>query len=72
MIKDTLLKMDIIELNLNDSILKKLKCKGILIVEDLWKLKRKDLKNLGFSDMEISQIIVKLQLNAIDLNKKIY
>ena len=30
------------------------------------------LKNFGISDNDISQIIIKLQLNGLDLNKKIY
>ncbi len=35
-------------------------------------MERKELKQNGFSDSEISQIIIKLQLHAIDLNKKDY
>ena len=35
-------------------------------------MKRKELKQLGFSDNEITQIIIKLQLHAIDLNKRSY
>lgn len=60
------------DLNIKDSITKKLKSNNIFIIKDIWYLKRKDLKNLNFSDNEINQIIIKLQLKGIDLNKKIY
>lgn len=33
---------------------------------------KKDLKKMNFEDREIQQIIIKLQLVGIDLNKKIY
>ncbi len=67
-----ILEKNIEELGLDSNINIKLKEKKILIIKDLWKMKRKELKQLGFSDNEISQIIIKLQLNDIDLNKKIY
>ena len=67
-----ILERNIEELQLNNKILNKLKEKNIKIIKDLWKMKRKELKQLGFSDSEISQIIIKLQLHAIDLNKRVY
>ena len=67
-----ILEKNIEELQLNNKILSKLKEKDIRIIKDLWKMKRKELKQLGFSDSEISQIIIKLQLHAIDLNKRVY
>ena len=67
-----ILEKNIEELQLNNKILSKLKEKNIMIIKDLWKMKRKELKQLGFSDNEISQIIIKLQLHAIDLNKRVY
>jgi len=67
-----ILEKNIEELQLNNKILSKLKEKNIMIIKDLWKMKRKELKQLGFSDSEISQIIIKLQLHAIDLNKRVY
>ena len=67
-----ILEKNIEELQLNNKIINKLKEKGIRIIKDLWKMKRKELKQLGFSDSEISQIIIKLQLHAIDLNKRVY
>jgi hypothetical protein len=39
---------------------------------DVWASNRKSLKALGLRDMEIKQIIIKLQLLGLDLNKKIY
>lgn len=67
-----ILDKNINELQLNSKIINKLKEHNIIIIRDLWKMKRKDLKQLGFYDSEISQIIIKLQLNAIDLNKRVY
>ena len=67
-----ILEKNIEELQLNSKILNKLKEKNIMIIKDLWKMQRKELKQLGFSDSEISQIIIKLQLHAIDLNRKVY
>ena len=67
-----ILEKNIEELQLNNKIINKLKEKDIRIIKDLWKMKKKELKQLGFSDSEISQIIIKLQLHAIDLNKRVY
>lgn len=64
--------MKIESLELSYSITKKLKDNKILIVEDLWKLNRETLKKLGFNNYEINDIIIKLQLRGLDLNKKKY
>ena len=72
MVSIMILEKNIEELQLNNKITNKLKEKNIMIIKDLWKMKRKELKQLGFSDSEISQIIIKLQLHAIDLNKREY
>lgn len=66
------LEKDISSLMLEDNILKILKDNQIVLINDLWNLSRKNLKELGLKDNEIHQIIVKLQLNGIDLGKKIY
>ncbi len=50
-----ILEKNIEELQLNNKIINKLKEKDIRIIKDLWKMKRKELKQLGFSDSEISQ-----------------
>lgn len=49
-----------------------LKKNNILKVEDIWVLNRKKLKELGLSDNEIKQVVIKLQLLGLDLNKKMY
>lgn len=72
MVSIMILEKNIEELQLNNKIINKLKEKDIRIIKDLWRMKRKELKQLGFSDSEISQIIIKLQLHAIDLNKRVY
>ncbi len=59
-------------LKLDKKLINKLISKDIMIINDLWKLRRKDLKNLGFSDREIKDIIISLELNGLDLRKKIY
>ena len=70
--KQKILNTSIDELKLSSKISSILKDNNINIIEDLWKLKRKEVKDLGLSDSEISQITIKLQLYGIDLNKKVY
>ena len=41
-------------------------------IRDVWLLKRKDLKEKDFNDNEIKSIIIALELQGLDLNKKIY
>lgn len=59
-------------LNISSNIINKLKKININYIKEIWKLTRKDLKNIGFNDQEIKQIIISLQLEGLDLNKKIY
>lgn len=66
------LELPIEKLDIKTNIISKLKLHNILSVKDIWYLKRKDLKNFDLNDSEINQIIIKLQLNGIDLNKKVY
>lgn len=66
------LKKDIVTLELENKIINNLKKNNIIIIEDLWILKRNDLKSMGLSDSEINQILIKLQLLGIGLNKKTY
>ena len=70
--KKKILEERIEELSLDTKALKLLKENDIITVEDLWSKKRKDLKELNFSDSEITNIAIKLQLYGLDLNKKIY
>lgn len=58
--------------NLEDITLQKLNNNNIHTVNDLWNLKRKDLKSFDLNDNEIKQIIIKMQLHGIDLNRRIY
>ena len=60
------------DMGLSKKINDKLKNNDINSVKDLWVLKRTELKKKGFTDNEINQIIIKLQLNGLDLNKKEY
>lgn len=68
--------MDITEtieiLDLSEEIKRILDDNKIALMKDLWLLKRPDLKQMGLSDMQIKQIIIKMQLNGIDLNTKMY
>ena len=70
--KKKILEKGIEELSLDTKALKLLKENNIITVEDLWTKKRKDLKELSFTDSEITNIAIKLQLYCLDLNKKIY
>jgi hypothetical protein len=59
-------------LELNKEIIKLLKENNIALIKDLWKLKRDNLKKLNLNDSQINDIIIKMQLLGLDLNKKIY
>lgn len=63
---------DIKKLNLNDTILFKLKEHGIIRIGELWNLNRTNLKDMDFSNEEINLIRIGLQLIGLDLNKRIY
>ena len=63
--------MTIYSLNFSQNILNKLELNNINSIEKLWKISRKELKILGFTYEEINLIAIKLQLNGLDLNKKI-
>lgn len=66
------LDIKIDNLKIESIILEKLKENNIITVRDLWSLKRCDLKEINLNDNQINNIIIKLQLFGIDLNKKIY
>ena len=59
-------------LNLSKNINKVLKDNNINYIKDLWQLNRKQLKSLKLKDNEIKDIIISLQLQGLDLNKRIY
>ena len=60
------------ELDLEYTTLNKLLSNNVNTVKDLWKLKRSDLKDFDLNNDEVNQIIIKMQLYGIDLNKKVY
>lgn len=60
------------KMNLSKKVIDTLNKNNITYIKDLWVLKRKDLKNLSLTDKEIKSIIIALQLEGLDLNKKIY
>lgn len=66
------LDKDISYLSLDDSITRLLIQNNLNFVRDIWILKRKDLKKYGLLDYQINSIIIKLQLNGLDINSKIY
>lgn len=58
------------DLKLTNDILNKMNKNNIRSIEDVWILKRTDLKQMGFSNEEINLIIIELELLGLDLNKK--
>ena len=63
---------DVSSLSLSKELINKLKDKELNYIEDVWVLKRNNLKTLGFTNDEIKEIIISLQLIGLDLNKKKY
>lgn len=59
-------------LDLDKEVIKLLNDNDIKTIGDIWVQNRKSLKTLGLKDSDIKQIIIKLQLLGLDLNKKIY
>lgn len=70
--KKAILDKEVSSLSLDKEIIQKLSSHDINIVEDLWVLTRNDLKKMTLTDKEINDIIIKLQLNALDLGGKKY
>lgn len=60
------------KMNISLKVINKLKENDIKEIKDVWVLKRKQLKELGLTDKEIKSVIIALQLEGLDLNKKIY
>ena len=59
-------------LNLNEDIVQKLNKHEIYCIKELWESTRTDLRNYELTNKDISEIIIKLQLLGLDLNKKLY
>jgi hypothetical protein len=63
---------DVKILELESDVLKILKDNDIKTIGDVWVLNRKKLKAMGLKDSDIKQVIIKLQLLGLDLNKRMY
>ena len=63
---------DIKILELESDIVKVLLDNEIKTVGDVWVMNRKKLKAIGLKDSDIKQVIIKLQLLGLDLNKRMY
>ena len=63
---------DIKILELDTDIVKVLLDNEIKTVGDVWVMNRKKLKAIGLKDTDIKQVIIKLQLLGLDLNKRMY
>lgn len=72
MCESAFLNSSIYALKLNDEIYTKLINNDILTILNLWNLNRKQLKKMKFTDNELNQIVIKMQLHGFDLNKRIY
>ena len=59
-------------LGLNDTVINILNENDINTIDELWKLKRKDLKGFNLTSEQINHVIIKMQLKGIDLNHKKY
>lgn len=59
-------------LSLPKELILKLNENNIKYIEEVWVLKRSELKSRGFTNEEINNIIISLQLIGLDLNKKKY
>lgn len=66
------LEKTIEEMNLSSKLVEKMHENNFNIIKDIWVTNRKKLKELGFTDSEIKSIIIALQLEGLDLNKKKY
>ena len=60
------------KMNLTDKVINKLQENNIKYIKDVWILKRKDLKKFNLTYKEIKSIIIALQLEGLDLGKKMY
>ena len=70
--KNEYVESDIEILDLDNDINKVLRDNQLNTVGLVWTQTRKSLKTIGLKDSDIKQIIIKLQLLGLDLNKKIY
>ena len=64
------LKNDVSYLKLNKKIINILHENNINTIEDLWCKTKINLKSINLTDTQIKEIIIKLELMGLDLNKK--
>ena len=64
------LEKDITCLNLNQNISSILEQNNVLKINDLWNYNKKNLKNIGMTNSDIKEIVIKLELLGLELNKK--
>lgn len=69
---ENIIQKPIIFLNCDNDLISLFAFNNISIIKDVWVLQRKDLIKMGFNSAQINQIIIKLQLIGLDLNKKKY
>ena len=69
---NNLLSEDINELNVSESILKKLRNHGINQIGQLCENTRTSLKNFDLFTEDIKEIAIQLQLNGLDLKNRTY
>ncbi len=67
-----ILDFPIKKLGINSNIINVLNKNNINTIRDVWNKNKPFLKEIGLSDKQINQIIIKLQLLGLDLNKHIY
>ena len=66
------INMNIDKLGLLSNTTKLLKANNLDTIDKLAKISKKHLKDIGFTNLQIKEIEVKLQLNGLDLNKNRY
>lgn len=60
------------KLDIENNVIETLNSNEIFKIKDLWPLTREELKEMGFSDQGVKNIVVHLQLKGMDLNRKKY
>lgn len=66
------LNQNVSELKLDKKTVQKLEAQELKTVNDLWHVNRKELKRAGFTDSEIHQIIIQLELYGLDLGHRVW
>lgn len=59
-------------LNLNKDIINKLYIHKVYLIKELWQTTRSELRTFELTNKDISEVVIRLQLLGLDLNKKLY